>query len=436
MTDYSLELSAERIYNSKTKKYFQEVLTSYVNENYRSALVMLWTVVVCDLIYKLQELQALYSDEIAKGILEEIEEEQKNNPHSPAWENKLLDFVKQRTVLLEEAEYRELVHLQQQRHLSAHPILTQVEILHRPSSDITRALIRSSLEAVLVKSPQLAKKIIPTFVQDVASKKELLIDDDTLKRYIEKRYLVNLKAEIENELFAAMWKFVFVLSNEDTDTNRDINSRVLSILYQRRPSEVRSYIITNKSNFNSIHEDFLDDLLTFLVEHPNLYKSLPEVTRTLVDRQAISSVDRQIECDFISPNLEEHFEKSLQLIKKELTNESSWELPTKAWERFVKYAKTLSKLNLVVDIGIDFYCVSNSFDAADRRFKEYILPHIHVMNETHILRLLDGIEKNSQTHSRNRATFDHKILKEHFDKVLGPDFDYKPYEWFMWTVER
>ena len=41
----------EKIYFNKTREYFNEVMASYSIENYRSAIVMLYAVVICDLIY-------------------------------------------------------------------------------------------------------------------------------------------------------------------------------------------------------------------------------------------------------------------------------------------------------------------------------------------------------------------------------------------------
>lgn len=56
MYGISIEDAAERIVDPRTRSYFQEVLQTYVNGNYRSAIVMLWTVVICDLVYKLRTL--------------------------------------------------------------------------------------------------------------------------------------------------------------------------------------------------------------------------------------------------------------------------------------------------------------------------------------------------------------------------------------------
>jgi len=70
--DFSIESAAERIQNSKTKECFKEVVSSYTMENYRSAVVMLYSVVIADLIYKMQDLGDLYNDEKADNILTEI----------------------------------------------------------------------------------------------------------------------------------------------------------------------------------------------------------------------------------------------------------------------------------------------------------------------------------------------------------------------------
>jgi len=62
MENFSIESAIDRISDPRSKEYFQEVNSSYRNGNYRSAVVMLWTTVVCDLIYKLQTLRDIHND--------------------------------------------------------------------------------------------------------------------------------------------------------------------------------------------------------------------------------------------------------------------------------------------------------------------------------------------------------------------------------------
>lgn len=212
MSNFSIELAADKIYDSRTKEYFQEVLSSYTNGNYRSAVVMLWTVVVCDLIYKLQALRDIYNDATAQSIINHIEQQQKDNPKSSEWEVKLLEQVKTRTELLDNAEEQNLQNLHKNRHLSAHPVLDQADLLFRPNRETARALSRNTLEGVFMKPPILGKKIVNEFVTDLAAKKDLLPDDKSLKRYLEAKYFQNLGSAVEDYLFRALWKFVFQIS--------------------------------------------------------------------------------------------------------------------------------------------------------------------------------------------------------------------------------
>ena len=139
MQEFSLERISEQIHYGKTKAYFQEVLSSYNNGNYRSSVVMLWSVAICDIVYKLQSLIDLYDDSAAKEILREVTAIQNEDYKSSAWEIKLLDDVHEKTFLLDSSEYENLRYLQKQRHLSAHPVLNSERELHSPNKETVRS---------------------------------------------------------------------------------------------------------------------------------------------------------------------------------------------------------------------------------------------------------------------------------------------------------
>lgn len=90
LDEYSIEQRATQIFDTRTKEYFSEVLSCYSAGNHRSAVVMLWSVVVCDLLFKLQHLVDLYGDGKAKKILAEIGQMQRDNERSPMWETRLV----------------------------------------------------------------------------------------------------------------------------------------------------------------------------------------------------------------------------------------------------------------------------------------------------------------------------------------------------------
>ena len=157
LDEYSIEQRATQIFDARSREYFSEVLSCYAAGNHRSAVVMLWSVVVCDLLFKLQHLVDLYGDAKAKAVLTDIGKLQEDNERSPVWETKLVESVAEQTQLLDIAERENLLHLQRQRHLAAHPVVNANFQLHRPNRDTARALIRSALDGLLTKAPILAK---------------------------------------------------------------------------------------------------------------------------------------------------------------------------------------------------------------------------------------------------------------------------------------
>lgn len=145
MKEYSLENLYEKINNSKSKSYFAEVLSSYHNENYRSAIVMLWSVVVCDVFFKLQDLSQIYGDSSANSILESIKNTKARNEKSSVWEMDIINKVYKDTGLLNSVEYEKLKYIQKIRHLSSHPTLDENGQLFLPSKEEVRALLRNAL---------------------------------------------------------------------------------------------------------------------------------------------------------------------------------------------------------------------------------------------------------------------------------------------------
>ncbi len=93
MSDFSIEMASDKIIDARSRKYFEEVLQSCNTGCFRSAVVMLWSVVVCDLLFKLDELSTAYGDAIAQSILKDIEKLRISNPKSPDWEWALVEQI-------------------------------------------------------------------------------------------------------------------------------------------------------------------------------------------------------------------------------------------------------------------------------------------------------------------------------------------------------
>jgi len=404
MKEFSIDLSAEQIADQRTREYFQEVLGSFINGNYRSAVVMLWSVVVADFVYKLQALRDLYQDPTATSILDSIEAKQKANPTNAEWESFLLDEINSRTHLLETADYQHLINLQKLRHLSAHPVLSGSHLLFAPNKETTRSLIRNALEAVLLKPPIFSKKIVGEFVSDIAAKKEFLPDKMALKQYLNAKYFCNLHLSVEHELFKALWKFCFRVSNEDTDANRGINARALHLLYERHPTELRQFIVQNAAHFSEVAPAGppLTALIELLSEFPALFGALTDAARVPLTTFANTHINLLSPSSFLSQSFVEHVAKV-----SALTYEQLRDLSDENWKALTEKGAETGQVQLVYGLGVKIYCGSRAFGTADSHFARFIEPHIAEFDDTRLNDILVGIEGNNQTYWRGRAAIDH-----------------------------
>ncbi|MFB2863382.1 hypothetical protein [Aeromonas sp. MdU4] len=230
---FSLESHKNKIYDHRTKKYFEEVYKCYANGCYRSATVMLWSVVVCDIIFKLQELRDLHSDTTAEKILLEIETLQKDDPYSPKWEKELIKKVFERTQLLDTASNHKVMLIQDHRHLSAHPVISDEDTLFEPTQEMIRSDIRNSIEVMLSKPPFMSQKVLSSFLLDLEKVKNLFPSDTALNKYIESKYLKAINKEVLAKIFKGLWKFAFRSEDKNSTDNRQINTRALKLIFEK-----------------------------------------------------------------------------------------------------------------------------------------------------------------------------------------------------------
>jgi hypothetical protein len=428
MSDFSIEMTAEKIIDARTRKYFDEVLQCYNTGCFRSAVVMLWSVVVCDLLFKLDQLATAYGDSIAKTILKDIEKLRAQNPKSPDWEWALVEEIAKKTQLLELADHVNLKTLQEHRHLSAHPVLTSVEVLFTPSRELIRSHIRSTLEGVLTKPAMFSKKVFDALTEDLEANEAVLPDQQSLRRYLEAKYFPHFVPHIENAVFRSLWRLTFKSTDARCEKARNILYRAICILYERRPAEIRNLIESERAYFSELHLSGapLSLVWEFLGKYPQVFNALSDAAKTPLVVYANSSLSNFGTAWFMSPTVEQH----LETILNRVTTQQQF-MSGEVFTRICQTAGDAGCLAKALDIGIAHYIGSISFASADTNFQIMVKPHLSNFNAQQLIRLLGGIEANGQTHGRWRAKRDHKKVKEAVDAVLGAEFDAIQFPNFM-----
>jgi hypothetical protein len=429
--EQNLAALAEGIYHQKTKEYFEEVLSSYKHGNYRSAVVMLYTVVICDLVFKLNDLRDVHNDEKAKKILEDLEVEKEEDPVSPAWENELIEKAFREVKLLENDVYTHITTLKKYRNLSGHPVLNSLEILYRPNEEMTRSLIINVLEGLLNKHPLLTKNVFVPFMVEMERVKNDFPTEERLETYLESKFLVYFNKELVEYIFKHLWKLVFKNNGERESKNRDINYRVLLIIYKKYEQILIEFIKKESAHFSDFldgNTGILNKLVDFLAMYPNVYGELKEHTKEILKNRIKNSNKLTIQGLFLFDTIKEHLTHTDSHIHSYgqfynqpyiqtylLQNDDISFLLSKVGEEDI-YG--------FYDLMISHYYHSGSYDAADVTFDRCIRPFYPNFDKEQMERLLSEVNDNPQCYE-GRYGSRNKVLLQNTKNLLGNDVEDK-----------
>ncbi|MEK3658231.1 hypothetical protein NSQ29_01550 [Paenibacillus sp. FSL F4-0236] len=395
--DYSLDLATEKIHHPKTKEYFQEVISSYNNRNYRSAIVSLYTVVITDLIYKLKDLVDREEDPGASRILEEVEAERTSDSQLSKWEYTLIKRISERTKLLELHDIANISALKDHRNLCAHPSITQDDLLFTPNKETTRAHIRNMLEGILTKHSMFTTQVLDSIILKIPGIFDQWVGfgNDTegaYERVIIKRYLQYLNDATVKKLFRTLWKFTFRLNNEESEQNRNVNAVTLQILQKQFPHLVYDAMNGEREHYSNIdwENPSLFYLTQFFQKAPRLYHLLDEDTRKIFEERVSSRLGLFIGSWFITANPEDHLQKVIDKMSHLTTP-------------FTNDFRNISELTQVAGMPGEFnklivrnFSKSSSYSQSYDLYRQQVRPALKDFNEEDYEYLFSLMNESSQ----------------------------------------
>lgn len=413
--NYSIEQESENIYCKKTLDYFKETYSCYKQGNYRAATVTLWSVIICDLIFKLNELKDVYQDSKAIEILEKVKNNQNSSPYSSKWESELIDDVKDKTLLIDSIDHANLKYIQLQRNLSAHPNISADNNLNSPNKDTARALLRIALEAVLTKPAFYTDKIIENICIDLTNNEFIYKKDDRqeslniLKKLLENKYLNHLKPVYEATVFKKFWKLTFKLEDPISTKNRISGLLFLEVLCERKRFSLEELILSDRNYFSNISnkKDILGYLSYLIAYYPAIFKLLNEEVKIgLNECYQSKELGTATLGWFLAKNPDDHLENFQNWIN------SSPDIDVTG-SQIVAIHKIFDDSdwhNKVILIASTYYSSSSNFDQADKRFANIIRPILHLYNKNSFTSLIKIISNNPQCYSRREAKVDHQYI--------------------------
>lgn len=419
-------INAENIYFPQIKEYFREIISSYDNGNYRSAIVMLYSTIICDLLLKLKELIEVYNDTAAEKLLEEINSERKQTGNS-SWEKKLIELIRQRTELLTDESFSMICHIRDLRNLSAHPAMNEDYELISPSPEMTVAYIKKALEDILVKPSVFAQNIVDTMSNDISERQERFRDDfEAFEMYLNKVYFQRMSTKMLIQVFRAFWKFTFKKVDDENDIfekNRHINRKTLESMLNKHGYELCDYVGQNTTFFTiAENSDCMAQACTLMAYFPQLYNKLDENVRNQI--KAFNKKNITVIKWFESDSLEKHIED---------LNIRGDSIHANILSVLKKVCNRQGQPRLFYTFLLNHYSKTNSFTSARDRFDKIIEPYLEEFDMDCFVRLIDIINENDQIYqysgqrSRNNRIIDVAKL------VLPEDFNYDAYENFRYS---
>ena len=412
--DFSIETSIDKIQNTNTKDYFKEVYQTFVNGNLRSSTVMLYSVLICDLVYKLRDLRDIYGDTKAKKILDEIEAMQINRPHSPDWESKLIELIKDRTTLIEKSDIVAIESLQKYRNLSAHPVLNNSDLLYSPNSDTVKFLIRNVLEGILTNPPFFSNRIFDTMLADLAQIKDKVTNNDDLNKYVKSRYIGKLKETDFRKLFRSLWKVVFITDDLNSNVNVKINYKVLKIFILHNKSICIDLISKERHYYSNVKKDeSISKIIKLIAFFPEFNNQFEDSLNLQITNKITQEDQYRFIAWFTKPSIKEHI---ISLKDQEF---SQIQKPYFKLTKFLCEANDC--INELIDFAIVYFGSSNNFDTTLDRYDNIITQIAEELTLEQTKLLLEVSDNNDQVYKRyNMKSYLKSIAKKYEDQIEKP----------------
>ena len=417
---HNIELSQleENINNKNSKLYFREIISSYYNGNYKAAITLLYSVVICDLVFKLHELKDCFNDSRSQGILSKIEQQQESNPTSPEWEKVIVDEMFASRYIIDSATKAHIEALRNERNLCAHPVLKYSLELFTPSKEAVLGHITNALIDVLTKSSLHGNKnMFEHILNDIEKNTTSFFKYKDLGRYLDSKYFNSISnKEEEYRIFKNLWKLVFKVDDEKCKKNRKINRWAMYCILLRNRQYVESRIKDDikvlESKLNLGNKDIVKNIVRFLNISPSTYRCFsPDVIQILDDKVTSFGFDN-ISLFKITD------------IKDYILNLETIGISDSKY--IISYLNETDNTLLINQFAINQFLGSNSYDEADAYFDEIISARLTSLSDQLIIELLEGCNNNGQIYYRRKSRESNQLIRNEIEK-RGLSVDWTKY---------
>ena len=413
--------------STSIRDYFEEVLSNYLDGHTRSAIVLLYSAVVTDIMQKLNDLSTDYNDANASNILQSIQQKKNANPRDPSWENDVIADVFNKN-FVDSIVVQKIQQLQQQRHLSAHPALNQDYELFKPSQATVYDYISFMYENLFTRPANFLGNIVDKMTDDLSNYTCCLasnpkaIEDRVLEKYVKRCRDNDLK-----RIFKAYWKFVFKKdTNPQIIQDRNMNFFVLTCLAKYGRSIVSSVLQEGKVFDNTCSDsEYLDYLICFFENFEDLYSQIPDVWKNIVKQRAyaLENPNARLKAWYIAGSLELHIDGLLQngFVPYAIN------ISAESYKQLYEKSKLWNLGDKVLQLYIKMIGKSGTYATIDNVFDRGIKPFLQEMDTTHFNLLLQEMDQNDQVYNNRYKSYMVKQVGAAYSQKFRMQLNLQPY---------
>ena len=434
---YSL-FDINQIENLEIRSYFSEVISCYENHNYRAAILVLYTVILYDLTYKLEELRDEYEDSNAKQLLEEVYKRINSSGDKSSWENLLLDKLYESTdfEIVDDNLWSTIQAVKLKRNLSAHPSFDKEQQIYQPTRELTLGFIKEIYETLLTKSAHFMSRGLERVFESFKQKKshfnirnfyEDSKDNNYEYNYFYNRFYSRMSMPLKKKFFRNIWALTFEKNNEELENNFLNLFVIIKVLEQ--DEQLFKDFIEGKLKSDKI-KDIIDldipinKFILFLNFYPDYYQHLHSDVQERIEKK-FKEINHYLYIWYTKENIPEYIEMIMADDNiKDLGGISSDQI--KLFNFICKEKGIIEVFNEFLLKILEKYVPKwSGFDDANIIMNKFIIPYLNYFTEENYFEYARIRKENNQIYARDRDSEDNRIL---IAKMQEQELDYHEFE--------
>lgn len=389
----NLDELIQKVRNDHSKNYLNEAIASYRTGAYRASLITTWIAVCVDIIEKIREL-SIGEDAAAKKIEQRLNAIKPNDPSSMLeFERDLLDLACDELELISAIEKSHLERLKNDRNICAHPTFSEDGNQFSPHAELSLSYIVQAANYLLMHPPVKGKVVIarlfelinePSFPEDEEKAFTLLASENNLGRVRE--------SSVRN-LSIILLKRVF---KDEAGISPELLNRISSSLGAISRLYPVTYLEVVESKLGQMLAEATDKQLKrvfpFLILRNDIWNKIDSAEKIRIDG-LIGSMSAEELVNYKLARLSEiNFDIKEKFIGVANSLESS------------DLSKLMSDLPsiLLKEQAISLFSDSRSFDAAEFRGINMILPLCDKLEEADMKSIFSGALNNTGSFGINQ----------------------------------